>query len=83
MSGNISFDTESGNLTAGLKGSYTRIKEGAFSFAVGSGGEKKQTKESEVSLEGGVSLKTGKLVGKASLTTDEKFKKEESGTVGI
>ena len=83
LSISLSYDTKSGNLTAGLKGSYIRVKDGAFSLAVGSGGEKKETKKSEVNLEGGVSLKTGKLVGDASLTSDKKFKKEQSGTVGI
>lgn len=80
----LSYDTESGNLQIGLKGSHTDIKAGAHSFATGAGGGTSETKTGSVEVEGGVNLKTKKLVGDAKYTPkDKEYKKEESGTVGF
>lgn len=80
----ISYDTESGNLTVGLEGSHTDTKAGAYSTGAGSGGSTSDTRTSSVNAEGGVNLKSGELVGSATLTPKDKdYKTEESGTIGV
>jgi len=77
----ITFDSDNFDLTLGIEVDYTEIKAGAWAAGTGAGGEEKETKVHKAEAKIGVNTKSGEFVSDASVKSDDKFKKEESGTV--
>ena len=79
----LSYDAKNYRFTIEGAGSFTQIKEGAYSFATGAGGETRTVKEGEASFAIGVDFASGELIGEGKVTSEDKFKVEESAVVGF
>jgi RHS repeat-associated protein len=82
LSGSLSYDPESNELTYTYKGTY--YKEKPNSYSVGPvGGSESEVRSHTASLQFGVNLRNGKPVGRASFHSDEDYQTRNSATIGV